>query len=58
MLTEEIEERTVLTEFIRIRRVVHRALVVAHQDNQAVAYQLAQSGAALNVGILGEKHLG
>ena len=58
VLTEEIEERTVLTEFIRIRRVVHRALVVAHQDNQAVAYQLAQSGAALNVGILGEKHLG
>ena len=58
VLAEEIEERTVLTEFIRIRRVVHRALVVAHQDNQAVAYQLAQSSAALNVGILGEKHLG
>ena len=54
LLAEEIEERTVLTEFVGIGRVVVGAVVVAEKEHQTRTDQLAQFGAASSVCLFGE----
>jgi hypothetical protein len=41
VLAEEIEETAILAEFVSIGRIVHRAIIVAKEHNETVAYQLA-----------------
>lgn len=49
MMTEEIEEITVLTELVSIGRVVHRAIVISENNDKSTTNQPAQFGTAVHV---------
>ena len=51
-VSEEIEKRTVLPELVRIGRIIVGAIIVAEQQNQSFAHQLAQLATAFHVCLL------
>ena len=57
LLTEEVEERTVLAKFVSVGGIVERAVVVAGQHDEAAAYELAQAVAAFHISLFVEKHV-
>jgi len=57
MMGEEIEKRTVLAKFISIGGIIHRALVVSEEHDEAVSHLLGQRATARNVGFFREKHI-
>ena len=52
MLTKEIKECTVLTEFIGIRGIVGRTVVITEQQNKTTSHQTAQRLTAGHISFL------
>ena len=50
LLSEEVQERAVLSELVGIGGVVDGTVVVPEDEDEPVAHQLAQCGAPLSIG--------
>ena len=54
VLCEIVEERAILPILIGVRRIVHRCIIIAKEQNDAVAHELPKFLAALNVSLFAE----
>ena len=54
VLCEIVEERAILPILIGVRRIIHRCIIIAKEQNDAVAHEFPKFLAALNVSLFAE----